>query len=160
MLVEYARVYRDDQILEVQRDALVVEGCERIFKDVTSGAGARPGLRAALGCADAGDTLVVWRLDRFGRSLKDLIAPAEGLRNRGVGLRSVKEGIDTSSRAGRPVASVFRALAESKVISDESVQGQDSAPPVREGGSAGGESGWVSWRGRTPLRWISRGNIR
>ena len=74
ILIGYARVSTDDQTLDLQRDALKAEGCERIFEDKASGAGDRPGLRDALDHLRAGDSLVVWRLDRLGRSLKDLIA--------------------------------------------------------------------------------------
>ena len=74
MLIGYARVSTDDQNLDLQKDALMQAGCERIFEDTQSGAKAtRPGLTAALQYAREGDTLVVWRLDRLGRSLKDLI---------------------------------------------------------------------------------------
>ena len=79
MLIGYARVSTDDQTLDLQRDALLDAGCERIFEDHASGAGDRPGLRDALTHLRAGDALVVWRLDRLGRSLKDLIARAETL---------------------------------------------------------------------------------
>ena len=80
MLIGYARVSRDDQTLDLQRDALEAAGCNRIFEDTASSAAERPDLRD-------GDTLVVWRLDRLGRSLKDLIARAKALRVQGVGLR-------------------------------------------------------------------------
>ena len=82
MLIGYARVSTDDQTLDPQRDALNEAGCERIFEDTASvSAAERPNLQQALSHLRAGDTLVVWRLDRLGRSLKDLIARAEGLRN-------------------------------------------------------------------------------
>ena len=112
MLIGYARVSTDDQTLDLQRDALTAEGCERIFEDKASGAGDRPGLRDALDHLRSGDTLVVWRLDRLGRSLKDLISRADTLRNQGVGLRSLKEAIDTDSSAGQLVFHIFGALAE------------------------------------------------
>jgi DNA invertase Pin-like site-specific DNA recombinase len=87
VLIGYARVSTDDQNLALQRDALAAAGCEKIYEDKTSGAKAeRPGLGLALEVARAGDTLIVWRLDRLGRSLKDLIALAEALDKRGVGL--------------------------------------------------------------------------
>ncbi len=113
MLIGYARVSTDDQNLALQRDALAAAGCEKVYEDRTSGAKAeRPGLALALEVARAGDTLVVWRLDRLGRSLKDLIALAEGLDKRGVGLKSLKEALDTTSSGGRLVFHMFGALAE------------------------------------------------
>ena len=93
MLIGYARVSTDDQTLDLQRDALQAAGCKRIFEDTKSSSADRPGLRDALAHLRAGDTLVIWRLDRLGRSLKDLIARAEALRNQGVGLKSLKESI-------------------------------------------------------------------
>ena len=113
MLIGYARVSTDDQNLALQRDALAAAGCEKIYEDKTSGAKAeRPGLALALEVARAGDTLTVWRLDRLGRSLKDLIALAEGLDKRGVGLKRLKEALDTTSSGGRLIFHMFAALAE------------------------------------------------
>ena len=112
MLIGYARVSTDDQTLDLQRDALHEAGCERIFEDKAGGTADRAGLRAALDHVRAGDTLVVWRLDRLGRSLKDLIARAESLRTQGIGLRSLKEAIDTDSSAGQLIFHIFGALAE------------------------------------------------
>lgn len=113
MLIGYARVSTDDQNLHLQCDALGGAGCERIFEDRGSGAKVdRPGLAAALGMVRRGDTLVVWRLDRLGRSLKDLIALAERLDTVGVGLRSLHDAIDTGSSGGRLVFHMFGALAE------------------------------------------------
>ena len=112
MLVGYCRVSTDDQTLDLQRDALQDAGCERIFEDKAGGTVERQGLHAALDHVRAGDTLVVWRLDRLGRSLKDLIARAEALRTQGVGLRSLKEAIDTDSSAGQLIFHIFGALAE------------------------------------------------
>lgn len=113
MLIGYARVSTDDQSLALQRDALSAAGCEQIFEDKASGAKAdRPGLKQALAALRRDDTLVVWRLDRLGRSLKDLIVRADELRERGVGLKSLKEAIDTSSSGGELVFHMFGALAQ------------------------------------------------
>ena len=112
MLIGYARVSTDDQSLDLQRDALGEAGCERIFEDTDGGAGERPALRDAMDHLRAGDTLVVWRLDRLGRSLKDLIGKADTLRSQGIGLKSLKEAIDTDSSTGQLVFHIFGALAE------------------------------------------------
>ena len=113
MLIGYCRVSTDDQTLDLQRDALQAVGCERIFEDKASGSKAdRPGLKAALGQLRKGDTLVVWRLDRLGRSLKDLIMRAETLSEHGVGLRSLQENIDTDSASGQLIFHIFGALAQ------------------------------------------------
>ena len=112
MLIGYARVSTDDQTLDPQRDALKDAGCERIFEDTAGGAAERPNLQRALSHLRAGDTLVVWRLDRLGRSLKDLIGRAEALRSEGIGLKSLKEAIDTDSPTGQLVFHIFGALAE------------------------------------------------
>lgn len=113
MLIGYARVSTDDQNLDLQRDALRVAGCERVFEDAASGAKAdRVGLVALMATLRAGDTVVIWRLDRLGRSLKDLIALVEQLDAAKVGLRSVQENIDTVSTGGRLVFHLFGALAE------------------------------------------------
>ena len=90
ILIGYARVSTDDQKLNLQQDALHTAGCEKIFEDYLSGARAtRPGLTSALEMARSGDTLVVWRLDRLGRSLKDLIQLTETLKQRSIGLQSL-----------------------------------------------------------------------
>jgi DNA invertase Pin-like site-specific DNA recombinase len=113
MLIGYARVSTDDQRLDLQRDALTQAGCTRVYEDKESGAkAARPGLTLALEVAREGDTLVVWRLDRLGRSLKDLIELVEKLENQGIALKSLKESIDTASSGGRLVFHLFGALAE------------------------------------------------
>ena len=113
MLIGYARISTDDQNLALQHDALTAAGCEKVYEDRISGARAeRPGLALALEVARAGDTLVVWRLDRLGRSLKDLIALAERLERQKVGLRSLKEALDTASSGGRLIFHMFGALAE------------------------------------------------
>lgn len=113
MLLGYARVSTDDQHLELQRDALSGAGCERLFEDLQSGARAeRPGLRLLLEVARSGDAVVVWRLDRLARSLKELIALVEQLEAAGIGLRSLCEHIDTTSSGGKLVVHLFGALAE------------------------------------------------
>ncbi|WP_419901194.1 recombinase family protein [Kiloniella sp.] len=113
MLVGYSRVSTDDQNLDLQRDALHACGCEKFFEDTLSGAKAdRPGLKEALKQLRDGDTLVVWRLDRLGRTLKDLIIRAEELRERGIGLKSLQESIDTNSSGGELVFHMFGALAQ------------------------------------------------
>ena len=105
MLIGYARVSTDDQHLDLQNDALIAAGCERIYRDKASGAKAeRPGLKRAFEDLRAGDTLVVWRLDRLGRSLKDLIERAEALEQRGAGLKSLKAS--RSSPMGRSGARI------------------------------------------------------
>lgn len=113
MLIGYARVSTDDQHLDLQHDALTNAGCERIFDDTISGSKAeRVGLTNLLATLRAGDTVVIWRLDRLGRSLKDLIHLAEQLDAIQVGLRSLQENIDTTSIGGRLVFHMFGALAE------------------------------------------------
>lgn len=113
MLIGYARVSTDDQNLNLQRDALNLSGCDQIFEDQLSGAKAeRPGLLEALKYARSGDTLVVWRLDRLSRSLKDLIEMVAKLDERGVGLKSLHESVDTSSTSGKLIFHIFGALAE------------------------------------------------
>lgn len=113
MLVGYARVSTDDQNLNLQRDALQLAGCEKIFEDQISGAKAeRPGLHAVLQFVRPGDTLVIWRLDRLSRSLKDLIEMVKALESNSIGLKSLQESIDTTSSSGMLIFHVFGALAE------------------------------------------------
>ena len=113
MLIGYARVSTDDQNLHLQEDALANVGCDRIFEDHLSGVKTeRAGLQQSLNYARAGDTLVVWRLDRLSRSLKELIEMVTLLESKGIGLRSLQETIDTSSTSGKLVFHIFAALAE------------------------------------------------
>ena len=113
MLIGYARVSTDDQSLNLQRDALQEIGCKQIFQDQTSGIKAdRPGLENAIEYARAGDTLVVWRLDRLSRSLKDLITIVTQLELEGIDFKSLHESIDTASCSGKLVFHLFGALAE------------------------------------------------
>jgi DNA invertase Pin-like site-specific DNA recombinase len=101
MQIGYARVSTYEQTLNLQRDALQQAGCSKIFTDTASGAKAeRKGLDEALDYVRKGDTLVVWRLDRLGRSLPHLIATLAGLEGRGIGFKSLTENIDTTTSGG------------------------------------------------------------
>jgi DNA invertase Pin-like site-specific DNA recombinase len=113
MLLGYARVSTIDQNLALQRDALTEAGCGRIFTEQLSGAVTdRPALRDALEFARRGDTLIVWKLDRLARSMKQLIETIETLRVRGIGFRSLTEALDTTTAQGRLVFHMSGALAE------------------------------------------------
>ena len=118
MLVGYARVSTAEQSLARRPDALAAAGCGRTFSDVAptarpSGAvGERVGLAAALAYVRAGDTLVVWRLDRLGRTLRHRMAQVTALDARGVGCRSLTEAMDTTTTSGELVFHIFGALAE------------------------------------------------
>lgn len=113
MLIGYARVSTQDQDTELQRVALAGAGCEEIFTEKASGAQRdRPELAAALKYARKGDTLVVWKLDRLARSLRQLIETVESLEERGIGFRSLTESIDTTTNGGKLVFHLFAALAE------------------------------------------------
>jgi DNA invertase Pin-like site-specific DNA recombinase len=113
MLIGYARVSTIDQIVVLQQDALTKAGCEKIFTDTASGSLAdRPGLAETFTFARSGDTLVVWRLDRLGRSLRHLIDTVTKLADRGVHFRSLQEQIDTAASGGKLVFHLFGALAE------------------------------------------------
>jgi DNA invertase Pin-like site-specific DNA recombinase len=114
MKIGYARVSTDEQNLSLQLDALRAAGCETVFQDqgVSGAARVRPGLDQALAALKAGDVLVVWKLDRLGRSLVHLIAVITDLGGRGVGFRSLSESIDTETAGGRLVFHMMGALAE------------------------------------------------
>lgn len=113
MLVGYARVSTPEQNFDLQKDALREAGCERFYTDVASGSkAARPGLAEALDYLRSGDTLVVWKLDRLGRSLSHLIEIVHQLQKDGIGLRALQEQMDTNSAGGKLVFHLFGALAE------------------------------------------------
>lgn len=113
MLVGYVRVSTSEQNTALQRDALERSGCELIFEDKMSGKTAdRPGLKKLLRTLSEGDTLVVWKLDRLGRSMRHLVTLIEELRQRGVNFRSLTDSIDTSTPMGRFFFHVMGALAE------------------------------------------------
>jgi DNA invertase Pin-like site-specific DNA recombinase len=116
MLIGYARVSTVDQNLALQRDALADAGCGKIFTEQMSGAVTeRPALHDALEFARSGDTLVVWKLDRLARSMKQLIETIEKLRVRGIGFRSLTESIDTTTAQGLLVFHMFSAWPNSSV---------------------------------------------
>ena len=111
--IGYARVSTDDQNLDLQRDALRLAGVGSIYEEAASGkTAARQELDHCLKALRVGDTLVVWRLDRLGRSLPDLVQIVAGLEEKGIGFESITERIETTSAAGKLVFHVFAALAE------------------------------------------------
>lgn len=129
-LLGYARVSTGDQTADLQLDALESAGCVRTFHDQMSGAvSTRPQLDRILDHLRSGDTLVVWRLDRLGRSLKHLVEVVTELEHRGVGFKSLQENIDTTTPGGRLVFHVFAALAEFErdLIRDRTKAGLEAA---------------------------------
>jgi DNA invertase Pin-like site-specific DNA recombinase len=113
MLIGYARVSTSDQHLDLQTDALKKAECGKIFTDVASGAKSnRDGLTEALEYLREGDTLVVWKLDRLGRSLRHLIDTVATLQSKGMGFKSLQENIDTTTSGGKLFFHIFGALAE------------------------------------------------
>ncbi len=144
MLIGYARVSTSEQTLDPQIDALTIKGCKKIFTDIASGVKAeRLGLDEAISYCRKKDTLIVWKLDRIGRSMSHLIATIKQLENEGVGFLSITENIDTTSAGGRLVFHLFSALSEFErdLISERVQAGLKSArargrrggrPPVSE----------------------------
>src|SRR5947209_7735286 len=130
MLIGYARVSTQEQTLDLQKDALEKIGCIKIFSDVVSGAKAeRTGLHEALSYVREGDTLVVWRLDRLGRSLQHLIETITKLNNRKIGFKSITENIDTTTSGGKLIFHIFGALAEFErdIIRERTLAGLQAA---------------------------------
>lgn len=146
MIIGYARVSTQDQNPELQLDALKAAGCERIYQEKMSGATRqRPELEACFNALREGDTLLVWRLDRLGRSLKDLVEIVTSLEERGVAFRSLTENIDTSNTGGKLIFHIFGALAEFErnLISDRTKAGLAAA---RARGRKGGRKPKMSSR--------------
>ncbi len=144
MNIGYARVSTTDQTLALQEDALRNVDCKPIFRDTISGAKAeRPGLQKALEYVREGDTLVVWRLDRLGRSLTHLLETVQDLEARGVGFKSLTENIDTTTPSGKLVFHLFAALAqfERDLIRERTQAGLEAA---RARGRKGGRPGILS----------------
>lgn len=113
MLIGYARVSTQDQNLELQREALLKAGCKKIFSDKISGSRAeRPGLGKAMELLRDGDSLVVWKLDRLGRSVKNLVDLVGDLAREGVHFKSLTDSIDTTTASGRFFFHVMASLAE------------------------------------------------
>lgn len=138
MKVGYARVSTLEQSLAAQHSALNLAGCDKVFEDYASGAKTdREGLRDALEYVRSGDTLVVWKLDRLGRSMKGLIELAGALNERGINLESITDGIDTNTAAGRFFFHIMAALAtmERELILERTRAGLAAA---REAGRVGG----------------------
>lgn len=138
MKIGYARISTQDQKLNLQTDALSTAGCEKIFSDTASGAkDDRVGLLEAVEFCRAGDSLVVWKLDRLGRSLKHLIETINLLHKKKVGFVSLQESIDTTTSGGKLIFHVFGALAEfeREIIRDRTRAGLVSA---RSRGRLGG----------------------
>jgi DNA invertase Pin-like site-specific DNA recombinase len=138
MYIGYARVSTEDQNLDLQRDALEKAGCELIFDDMVSGTKARrPGLEQALSHLRRGDTLVVWRLDRLGRSLRHLIDTVTELQDKGIEFKSLQESIDSFTSGGKLVFHIFGALAEfeREIIRERTQAGLQAA---RARGRSGG----------------------
>lgn len=138
MKVGYARVSTGDQNTALQLKALKEVGCERIFEETASGAQRdRPQLAKAVEFVRQGDTLVVWKMDRLARSLKQLIETVEDLGARGIGFLSLTENIDTSTNSGRLVFHIFGSLAEFErgIIRERTLAGLEAA---RREGRIGG----------------------
>jgi len=138
MKIGYARVSTAEQDLSLQLDALEKAGCDRVFQEHISSAKAeRPEMARALDHLREGDVLVVWRLDRLARSLKELLALGEDIKGRGADLHSISENIDTSTAAGKLVFHVFGALSEFErsLIRERTVAGLKAA---RARGRCGG----------------------
>jgi DNA invertase Pin-like site-specific DNA recombinase len=138
MLIGYARVSTRDQRPDLQMDALREAGCERVFQETVSGAKRdRPELKAAVDFMRIGDTLVVWKLDRLARSTRQLLETVEDFEQRGIGLKTITQNIDTTNAGGRLIFTVFSAIAEfeREIIRERTLAGLDAA---RSRGRKGG----------------------
>ncbi|MEG8051942.1 recombinase family protein [Sphingomonas aurantiaca] len=139
MLIGYARVSTADQDLALQTDALTKAGCEKVFTDKASGAKVdRPGLTEALDFVRAGDTLVIWKLDRLGRSIQGLIELAANLSARKIDFRSLTDGFDTATPSGRLLFHILASVAEMEreLIKERTIAGLAAARA--RGGNGGG----------------------
>ena len=138
MQIGYARVSTTDQNLSLQKKALEKHGCEKIYEDEISGTRSnRPGLNKALEMLRKGDTLVVWKLDRLGRSVKDLITLVADLNSREIHFKSLTDSIDTSTPSGRFFFHVMASLAEMEreLIVERTKAGLEAAKKLgRKGG--------------------------
>jgi len=135
-LLGYARVSTTEQDAKLQHDALSAAGCWRTWTDTASGVKTnRPQLAEVLASLRPGDTLVVWRLDRLGRSLPHLIDTVRGLKDRAVGFRSLTEAIDTTTPGGRLVFHIFASLAQFAGAHPRANSGRGSPRPASVGAS-------------------------
>lgn len=138
MNIGYARTSTTDQNTNLQIDALNNSGCKKIFQEQASGAKRdRPQLKLALEYAREGDTIIVWKLDRLARSIKQLIVTIENLEERKIGFRSLTENIDTTTNGGKLIFHIFAALAEFErgIIKERTIAGLEAA---RARGKVGG----------------------
>ncbi len=142
-LIGYARVSTKEQSLDLQLDALKHARCNKIFSEKISGVSVRDELDKALVYLREGDTFVIWKLDRLGRSLKDLVSIIDSLRERGIAFKSLQDGIDTSSAMGRMQFGIFAALAEyeREIIIERTKAGLQAA---KERGRLGGRKKGLS----------------
>lgn len=155
MKIGYARVSTEDQNLALQLDALKAAGCGRVFEETASGKDAgRPVLAECLAFLREGDELVVWRLDRLGRSLQDLIIIVQRLMERKIEFRSLRESIDTSTSGGKLVFHIFAALSEFErdVIKERTLAGLAAA---RARGRVGGRKPCLDKAGVDMLRKVA-----
>lgn len=138
MLIGYARVSTQDQSMNLQKDALAKAGCKEVFEDIISGSKSeRDGLEKLLKYIRQGDTVVVWKLDRLGRSLKHLIEIVQLFNDRDVGFKSIQENIDTTTASGKLFLHIFGALAEfeRELIKERTLAGlKAAAERGRKGG--------------------------
>ena len=140
MRIGYARVSTEEQSLDLQLDALTKEGCDKVFQDVASGAKEdREGLLNALDYLRSGDTLVVWKLDRLGRSMKQLIEICLSFEEKGIHIKSLRESIDTTNAVGKLFFHIVAALAEFEkdIIRDRTRAGLEAA---KSRGKTGGRT--------------------
>ena len=130
MLIGYARVSTNDQNLNLQKEALLKVGCEKIYEDKISGTTKqRPGLDKALDVLRPGDTLIVWKLDRLGRSIKNLISLISDLNSKDIHFKSITDSIDTSTPSGRFFFHIMASLAqmERELIAERTKAGLNAA---------------------------------
>lgn len=154
MLIGYARVSTADQDLSMQTQALTAAGCGKIYSDKLSGSKLdRPGLVDALGHARAGDCLVIWKLDRLGRSMKGLVELAGELSARDIDLRSLTDGIDTATATGRLVFNILASIAEMEreLVKERTIAGL-AAARLRPGRGKGGRKSLLTPKKRETAR--------
>ena len=148
MKIGYARVSTKEQNLSLQMDALKNEGCKQIFQEKISGAKAdRPELRKMIGQLREGDTIVTWKLDRMGRSLRDLVNLVNEIQDKGAGLKSLNDSIDTTTPQGKLTFHLFASLAEFErdIIRERTKAGLEAA---RARGRKGGRPKGLSKEAR------------